>query len=89
MLACVDLAGIGQVVAFEPNGHVLPYLQQTIAGLPWAVELIEAAVAAAPEQQAPLAVDLSWSGSTTLGNQLPTRTPAAVRVDHFMRWPSC
>jgi FkbM family methyltransferase len=70
MIACVDLGKFKRIVAFEPSDAVLPYLRSTISNLDWSVELHEVAVADRDESAVPFAVDLSWSGSSTLGSHL-------------------
>lgn len=70
MISSVDLAAVGRIVAFEPNPRILPFLRRTIAGLPWSVDLVEAAVADHESDADAFADDLSWSGSSRLGDDL-------------------
>ncbi|MEL4319035.1 FkbM family methyltransferase [Leifsonia sp. YIM 134122] len=70
MISSVDLSSVGRVVAFEPNSRILPFLRRTIDELPWAVELVEAAVADHESEAEDFADDLSWSGSSRLGDDL-------------------
>jgi FkbM family methyltransferase len=65
MLADADLAGPAQVVAYEPSSSVLPALRQTIAELPFVVELRERAVSDTVGV-AEFTIDETWSGMSSL-----------------------
>lgn len=68
MLAGADLAHADRVIAFEPNPAVADRLRRTVAELPWAVELQQLAVGAAPGS-AQFVVDARWSGKSHVAEQ--------------------
>lgn len=66
MLVSAKLPVGPEVVAFEPNPKVLPYLKRTLSDFGRPVTLIKRAVADVVRDSAPFVVDEVWSGTSGL-----------------------
>lgn len=88
MLVSAELPVESQLVAFEPNPRVLPYLRRTLSEFGRPVDLIERAVADEPRDAATFVIDEDWSGTSGLPRHIPeqmfghdhTRTVTSVPV---------
>lgn len=66
MILGAKIPETAQVIAFEPNPRVLPYLKQTFAGSGRPVELQEKAIADSLAKDVTFIVDDVWSGTSSL-----------------------
>ncbi|MBA8819892.1 hypothetical protein BRY73_06285 [Ochrobactrum sp. P6BS-III] len=66
MLVSADLPVKAEIVAFEPNPRILPYLRKTLSESGTPVRLIERAVAEAVKESTIFVVDEDWSGTSGL-----------------------
>ena len=66
MLAWAQVPRGAKVFGFEPNPAIHPWLKQTIATLPFEVNLIEAAVSNKPRGTVEFQIDSEWSGTSKL-----------------------
>jgi FkbM family methyltransferase len=71
MLVSAELPVEPEVVAFEPNPKVLPYLRRTLSELGRPVKLIERAVADVAGDSAVFVIDEDWSGTSSLPRHIP------------------
>ena len=68
MLLTADLPRRAEVLAFEPNSSVLPYLERSLREWGRPAELIRSAVAAEQAASAEFLRDMEWSGTSALAN---------------------
>ncbi|URQ74429.1 MAG: FkbM family methyltransferase [Candidatus Ochrobactrum gambitense] len=66
MLVSADLPAQAEIVAFEPNPRILPYLRKTLSESGTPVRLIEQAVADTVKESTVFVVDEDWSGTSGL-----------------------
>ena len=66
MVVGAELPDPAQLIAFEPNTRVLPYLKQTLAAIGRRVELREKAIADSAAKAVTFIVDDVWSGTSSL-----------------------
>lgn len=66
MLLGAELSPSSRVIAFEPNPRVLPYLRRTIADFGREIDLREVAIGQAESDDVEFAVDIDWSGTSSL-----------------------
>jgi FkbM family methyltransferase len=83
-----------EIVAFEPNKAVLPYLEKTLAGYPRPVELVPLAAADRISDDVKFTRDVSWSGKSTLllgeredteGDEISVDTVGTTTLDEMFR----
>lgn len=66
MLVGADLPPTSRVIAFEPNPRILPYLTRTLKDFGREVDLREVAIGQAEAVDVEFAVDVDWSGTSSL-----------------------
>lgn len=78
MIVGAELPASAEVVGFEPNPAVLPYLHRTLDGFARPVDLVEAAVGDRASTAAAFEADRIWSGTSKLRSaEEPSRGDAA------------
>lgn len=82
MILVPRLPECADVIAFEPNPRVLPFLQRSLAEFSRPVDLISSAVAARVDQNALFSADCEWSGTSSLieADRLPMRDEEVLTV---------
>jgi FkbM family methyltransferase len=87
MLAWANLPKGAKLYGFEPNPTILPWLRKTVEGLPFSVNLIEAAVSDRPRESVEFQVDTVWSGTSKLA-MVPSESGANAEADSPERFRS-
>lgn len=66
MLVGADIPMSSRIIAFEPNPRILPYLKRTLRDFGRDVDLREVAIGQAESADVEFAVDIDWSGMSSL-----------------------
>ena len=80
MIVDVDYPKSTDIIAFEPNSAILPYLERTLGEYPHEVELIRSAVSDIVQADVLFARDDSWSGKSSLITEERVDTASDVMV---------
>jgi FkbM family methyltransferase len=82
MLTWAKVPKGAKVYGFEPNPAIIQWLKQTIATLPFGVNLIEAAVSNKPRGTVEFQIDAEWSGTSKLAIVASHKDNTDQTIDH-------